>query len=70
MNIRKSIDDMCNRALNSRLNVGDYDIRQRNNMLKTLCLLIKQNQSDIIYHNQKDLVIANKKKLSSSFIDI
>ena len=69
MNIRKSIDDMCNRALNSRLNVGDYDIRQRNNMLKTLCLLIKQNQSDIIYHNQKDLVIANKKKLSSSFID-
>ena len=38
-------------------------------MLKNLCLLIKQNQSDIIKYNKKDLVIAKKKNLSESFID-
>ena len=69
MNIRKSIDEMCNRACDSRLEVGDYSIKQRNAMLKNLCLLIKQNQSDIINHNKKDLVIAKKKNLSESFID-
>ncbi len=69
MNIRKSIDEMCNRACDSRLEVGDYSIKRRNAMLKNLCLLIKQNQSDIINHNKKDLVIAKKKNLSESFID-
>ena len=69
MNVRKSIDEMCNRARNSRLEVGDYSIKQRNAMLKNLCLLIKQNQSDIINYNKKDLVIAKKKNLSESFID-
>ncbi len=60
---------MCNRASNSRLEVGDYSIKRRNAMLKNLCLLIKQNQSDIIKYNKKDLVIAKKKNLSESFID-
>ena len=60
---------MCNRASNSRLEVGDYSIKRRNSMLKNLCLLIKQNQSDIIKYNKKDLVIAKKKNLSESFID-
>ncbi len=69
MNIKKSIDEMCDRARNSRLDVGDYDIRQRNVMLKNLCLLIKQNQSSIISYNKKDLIVAEKKKLSESFID-
>ena len=69
MNVRKSIDEMCNRASNSRLEVGDYSIKRRNSMLKNLCLLIKQNQSDIIKYNKKDLVIAKKKNLSESFID-
>jgi len=69
MNIRKSIDEMCKKALESRLDVGDYDLKQRNAMLKHLCLLLKQNESSIISYNKKDLVIANKKKLSKSFID-
>ncbi len=69
MNIRKSIDEMCKKALESRLDVGDYDLKQRNAMLKYLCLLLKQNESNIISYNKKDLVIANKKKLSESFID-
>ena len=60
---------MCNRASNSRLEVGDYSIKRRNAMLKNLCLLIKQNQSVIIKYNKKDLVIAKKKNLSESFID-
>ena len=60
---------MCNRASNSRLEVGDYSIKRRNAMLKNLCLLIKQNQSNIIKYNKKDLVIAKKKNLSESFID-
>ncbi len=60
---------MCNRASNSRLEVGDYSVKRRNAMLKNLCLLIKQNQSDIIKYNKKDLVIAKKKNLSESFID-
>ena len=60
---------MCKKALESRLDVGDYDLKQRNAMLKHLCLLLKQNESSIISYNKKDLVIANKKKLSKSFID-
>ena len=60
---------MCKKALESRLDVGDYDLKQRNAMLKYLCLLLKQNESNIISYNKKDLVIANKKKLSKSFID-
>ena len=60
---------MCKKALESRLDVGDYDLKQRNAMLKYLCLLLKQNESNIISYNKKDLVIANKKKLSESFID-
>ena len=69
MNIRKSIDEMCKKAFESRLDIGDYDLKQRNAMLKYLCLLLKQNESSIISYNKKDLVIANKKKLSKSFID-
>ena len=69
MNIKKSIDELCNRANKSRLDVGDYDIRQKNDMLKNLCQLIKQNESKIISFNKKDLVIAKRKQLSDSFID-
>ena len=60
---------MCKKAFESRLDIGDYDLKQRNAMLKYLCLLLKQNESSIISYNKKDLVIANKKKLSKSFID-
>ncbi len=69
MNIKKSIDELCSRANKSRLDVGDYDIRQKNDMLKNLCQLIKQNESKIISFNKKDLVIAKRKQLSDSFID-
>ena len=69
MNIKKSIDEMCNRALSSRLHIGDYNIRKKNAMLRNLCQLITKYQADIITRNQKDLIIAKKKKLSESFID-
>ena len=69
MNIKKSIDELCDRACKSRLDVGDYDIRQKNAMLNNLCQLIKQNESKIISFNKKDLVIAKRKQLSDSFID-
>ena len=45
MNIKKSIDELCSRARKSRLDVGDYDIRQKNAMLNNLCRLIKQNEN-------------------------
>jgi len=69
MNIKKSIDELCSRASKSRLDVGDYDIRQKNGMLNNLCQLIKQNESKIISFNKKDLVVAKRKQLSDSFID-
>ena len=60
---------MCNRALSSRLHIGDYSIRKKNAMLRNLCQLITKYQADIITRNQKDLIIAKKKHLSQSFID-
>ncbi len=60
---------MCNRALSSRLHIGDYNIRKKNAMLRNLCQLITKYQTDIITRNQKDLIIAKKKHLSQSFID-